>query len=460
MEKNKIITLLVCFITLGQVMGQTQYMSRSVYTVYSQNDNFFLRTIPFNDILENPLGKTIVFNSDSSELYQIQRYFDLGTGRRAVFLSNDGKTIAYVISREYKWEGIQYKSIEIYKNGILFKEYQLTDLIDCNPENEDCYLFYDEAIDSIKWENGNRRIIYKEGATDFEKALTEKATFLNNDTLYIFTKTNTLVKIDLNTTDLNILPIINIDEEWFTQIKTYQTKRQSFKTPRSYGLENLSNGKPFKEELAKYLKMVKVPEDKKEAEKYKGYYLSFQILVDRTGNALLYSTGNRKELPVEKVKTFIESQKFETKLIPEETDKWLFSSWVMFMNKNIKQAKKEKEIFAEREVYKKRIVADSINGLYIPKNLEECFIELGKTLKTKDVESIKNLEDRSKTISYHDNLGRWLRNNWGLWGGSRLQQYLLAKGIKHPDSMSATILEFYYDWLNEQHDEWRKFENE
>ena len=52
----------------------------------------------------------------------------------------------------------------------------------------------------------------------------------------------------------------------------------------------------------------------------------------------------------------------------------------------------------------------------------------------------------------------WLRNNWGLWGGSRLQKYMLERKIQHPDSMSAIILEFYYDWLNEQNDEWIKFE--
>ena len=35
---------------------------------------------------------------------------------------------------------------------------------------------------------------------------------------------------------------------------------------------------------------------------------------------------------------------------------------------------------------------------------------------------------------------------------------LMAKGLTHPDDMSATILEFYYDWLNGQHDKWKEFE--
>ncbi len=111
------------------------------------------------------------------------------------------------------------------------------------------------------------------------------------------------------------------------------------------------------------------------------------------------------------------------------------------------------------ETYKKRIVADSIKGHYIPKNLEECFKALNTLFKPKEIEAIKNLKDRNETILYHHGFGTWLRNNWGLGGGSRLEQYLIKKGLNHPDSMSATILEYYYDWLNGQNKKWKKFES-
>ena len=41
---------------------------------------------------------------------------------------------------------------------------------------------------------------------------------------------------------------------------------------------------------------------------------------------------------------------------------------------------------------------------------------------------------------------------------NRLQKYMFDKKIDHPDGMSAIILEFYYDWLNDQNDEWTKFD--
>jgi hypothetical protein len=67
------------------------------------NDNVnrkhvFLKTIPFGNIGQTSTGNTIVFNSDSIKVYEVDK---------EVFLSNDGKIIAYVIDREFKWDEFQ-----------------------------------------------------------------------------------------------------------------------------------------------------------------------------------------------------------------------------------------------------------------------------------------------------------------------------------------------------------------
>jgi len=41
----------------------------------------------------------------------------------------------------------------------------------------------------------------------------------------------------------------------------------------------------------------------------------------------------------------------------------------------------------------------------------------------------------------------WIRNNWGLWGGSRLQSYFAQRGFSEPDGISSIILDEYYGWL-------------
>lgn len=460
MTMFKILIILFWFTTVRQVTAQTIHSVCYIHKVKSQNDEFFLRTIPFDNIDQTSTGKTIVYNADSTKVYEIERHFELLDNKKEIFMSNDGKNIAYVIDREFLWDGVQNKSIEIFNNGISIKQFQLTDLIDCNSDSEDCYLFYKEAIDSVFYKNGKRNIIFKEKATDFEKQLTGKATFLNNDTLYIFTKTDKLISIDLRTASLSLAPMSKTDPEKFKQIKPFQVTQANLKLPSLFGLPHLSTGVALEKGLAETLGLAVFPKDQMASKQFKRYAANVEIIVDKNGKTILDKIENYNGLPEDKVKTFIESQKFATNSIPAETEKWRFSGWLNFMNKNKEEAEREKqqEVILEEEAYKKRIVADSINRIYIPKNLEECFAELNKILKPKDIEAIKNLKDRNGTILYHHGFGTWLRNNWGLVGGSRLQQYLSKKGISYPDSMSSTILIYYYDWLNGQNDKWKEFE--
>lgn len=43
----------------------------------------------------------------------------------------------------------------------------------------------------------------------------------------------------------------------------------------------------------------------------------------------------------------------------------------------------------------------------------------------------------------HMGIGRWIRNNWGLWSGGPLADFFVAHGVRHPDDMSGTILHAY-----------------
>lgn len=87
--------------------------------------------------------------------------------------------------------------------------------------------------------------------------------------------------------------------------------------------------------------------------------------------------------------------------------------------------------------------------VYVPKDLNECFVELEKMLHPDLVKKIKSgTED--DLIGYHFNLGLWMRNNWGLWGNSRLAQYLRRMGVSHPDNMSGFILVSFWRHLNNQ----------
>jgi hypothetical protein len=47
----------------------------------------------------------------------------------------------------------------------------------------------------------------------------------------------------------------------------------------------------------------------------------------------------------------------------------------------------------------------------------------------------------------HLNFGMWMRNNWGLWKGSKLSKFFNDQGIYHPDDMSGIIVTSYYRHL-------------
>jgi hypothetical protein len=111
---------------------------------------------------------------------------------------------------------------------------------------------------------------------------------------------------------------------------------------------------------------------------------------------------------------------------------------------------KRDSIEIEREERRKiNIKADSIDGIFIPADLNSCFVELDRLLNDTTKQEIKNKNDSFELIGeYHMGLGRWLRNNWELWGGSRLQVYFHDRQIFHPDEMSSMILESYAKYLN------------
>src|SRR2546423_14362300 len=68
--------------------------------------------------------------------------------------------------------------------------------------------------------------------------------------------------------------------------------------------------------------------------------------------------------------------------------------------------------------------------VYIPKDLEDCFVELEKMLNPNLISEMKQ-KSEDDMIEYHHSLGMWIRNNWGLWAGSRLSQYFNQLGIRH-----------------------------
>jgi hypothetical protein len=87
--------------------------------------------------------------------------------------------------------------------------------------------------------------------------------------------------------------------------------------------------------------------------------------------------------------------------------------------------------------------------VYVPADLEDSFLELQKMLHPDLIREMKEKPEKEMAM-FHRGLGMWMRNNWGLWAGSRLAKYFNGMGIFHPDDMSGIILDSFWRRLHSQ----------
>ena len=100
-------------------------------------------------------------------------------------------------------------------------------------------------------------------------------------------------------------------------------------------------------------------------------------------------------------------------------------------------------IEAPEGMYKKE-ESEEENEVPIPKTVDEAVKTLAKIVSKEDRDYI--IENGA--ISVHDSMGRWIRNEWGLWTDSELKNELKKKGFEHPDDMSNYIIEEFIKYWN------------
>jgi len=84
----------------------------------------------------------------------------------------------------------------------------------------------------------------------------------------------------------------------------------------------------------------------------------------------------------------------------------------------------------------------------IPKNLEECYIELEKL---EDINFWLETSEKLAIAEAHHGIGQWIRNNWGLWKQEgELYNWFKENEINHPDDMSGIILTSFYRHMKTQ----------
>lgn len=447
----KIVTLF--FISIVTISANDTF---SVENIHSENQKYFAESIRYTKVLNFYYGQTKIFNSENRDfIYKIERYFDL----RNTFLSNDGNAIISI--------DLMSDSIYHFINGQQNKVYSFAEVLNCNCDYEDCDLFYRnyeirildtnfKKLNKKYWNwwhfkrdsSYDKRIIfvYKPDA-DSNLILADKYNiFSNSDTLYIITPKLELLKFSLLTGIYSKTNFLSCADYIKGIAKINKMEENKF-VYKYKSFPKLKKNISLYDEFGKRFNFIFTKKDNDYLrDTLMLYYLSFKGLLDRHGKFEILEIESSKDSITDQFKSFIESQEFENLDMPEIVDKWSYSELLYYYNRDTLQSIKEKRIVDStyKEIHSRDLIADSIRGIYIPKDLDECNRQLDLLLKPRDKREIDSLESVDDMSNYHFGLGMWLRNNWGLWWGSRLSEYIRNMGIYHPDDMSSIILENYF----------------
>ena len=172
-------------------------------------------------------------------------------------------------------------------------------------------------------------------------------------------------------------------------------------------------------------------------------YQSVQTIVGESGILYDVDTPNIKPY-LRPMSSMTEEEKDEYDRLVMCNASWVVDDW---LNKNH---------FDYRRLIPMGLALEAPDGMYnkeesekeseipIPKTIDEAISTLEKILSDEDREYLL----KNGAISMHDSLGRWIRNEWGLWTGSELKNELKKKGFEHPDDMSNYVIEEFIKYWN------------
>lgn len=121
-----------------------------------------------------------------------------------------------------------------------------------------------------------------------------------------------------------------------------------------------------------------------------------------------------------------------------------------FVQVSIGQSNEQEDDVYKPDPYEVRIKKSYINGVYIPKDIQDAVSELDKKIEPEGLNAFKNYtEDEAASKSFFG-FGRWMSYNWGLDEGSRLSHYFRTQGLSNVEDIIRVLMITYHRHINDK----------
>ena len=468
---------LVCLIFLSNnLFSQMSTEVVPISETYSSNGEYKLLSISYDDEFPNLKGESFVTYTQEydsigvrKKFYKINRSFDAYEGNPFfVAISNDGRKIVYLTNYLYE-RGVENKNITYYVDGKLDKTFTTEEFINCDKNQEKCELFYDNQYQVYEGRSATVKQ-YKKTVSEIEIYLSKSFVFNKNDTVYVVDGRKKVTLFDLDKGKV-IDSKIDFDSIYpkIKNLETIKSRISYYKYPYKYvvDIQDLGNKEKLSERISKISGLKFISINDSTFHKYKLFRIELSGYLDRKGNFEIEKLETDPIFDRKQIENYISNTKFKTDFIPREVDKIYVSRFFGgYRNFDDKIAEQEtiKEKERRKEEHKRRLTLEKIDDIYIPKNLYESLTELDRILNFENKKQLIESKDSWQFNSHMGGLGMWIRNNWGINGGSRLLKYFndrnIGKEMFGNDEISGVIIEQYILWLKGNKNAWKRWEKQ
>lgn len=468
---------LVCLIFLSNnLFSQISTEVVPISETYSSNGEYKLLSISYDNEFPNLKGESFITYTQEYDsigvrknFYKINRSFDVYEGHPFfVAISNDGRKIIYLTNYLYE-SGVENKNIAYYVDGKLDKTFTTEEFINCDKNQEKCELFYDNQYQVYEGRSATVKQ-YKKTVSEQEIYLSKSFVFNKNDTIYVVDGRKKVTLFDIDKGKI-IDSKIDFDSIYnkIKNLEPFKSRISYYKYPYKYvvDIQDLENNEKLSERIGKISGLKFISINDSTFHKYKLFRIELSGYLDRKGNFEIEKLETDPIFDRKQIENYILSTKFKTDFIPREVDKIYVSRFFGgYRNYDDKIAEQEtiKEKERRKEEYKRRLTLEKIDDIYIPKNLYESLTELDRILNFENKKQLIESKDSWQFNSHMGGLGMWIRNNWGINGGSRLLKYFndrnIGKEMFGNDEISGVIIEQYILWLKGNKNAWKKWEKQ